>query len=351
MTESTTMRAARFTRPGEPLQVMDVPIPRPGPQEVLVRVRATGLCGSDVHIAVEGLTPVGFTPITLGHEPAGEVAEVGDGVTGWSPGDRVAVFTLQSCGHCEHCLRGAMQVCSTRRIAGIHLDGALAEYMVTPAESLVALPPQVSFDVGGILNDAVATPFHALVDRAQLRAGETIAVFGVGGLGLHAVELARFMGAARVLAVDVRTAPLERARDYGADTVINASTTDPVAAVLEATSGRGVDVAAEFVGLQKTISQAIDSLTTGGRAVIVGLGPDPVTGPPPTVFVRKEASIIGSYSATRTTVERLVALAASGALNLERSITHVYPLEEANEALRVLHTKDGDPLRVIVQPS
>ena len=351
MTETRTMRAARFTRPGEPLQVLQVPIPRPGPQEVLIRVRAAGLCGSDVHIAIEGITPVGFSPITLGHEPAGEVVEVGQGVTGWSAGDRVTVLALQSCGRCENCVRGAMQVCSTRRIAGIHLDGALAEFMVTPAACLVALPPQVSFDVGAILTDAVATPFHALVDRAQLRAGETIAVFGVGGLGLHAVELARFMGAARVLAIDVRTAQLERAQAYGADTTINASTTDPVAAVLEATSGRGVDVAAEFVGRQQTISQAVDVLTTGGRAVIAGLGPEPVTGPPPTVFVRKEASIIGSYAASRTTVEKLVALTASGALDLERSITHVYPLDDVDEALRVLHTKDGDPLRVVVRPT
>lgn len=158
------------------------------------------------------------------------------------------------------------------------------------------------------------------------------------------------MGAARVLAVDVRTAQLERARAYGADTVVDASTQDPVAAVLAATSGRGVDVAAEFVGLQRTISQAVDVLDIGGRAVVVGLGPDPVVGPPPTVFVRKEASIIGSYAASRTTVERLVALAASGALDLARSITHVSSLDQADEALRVLHSKDGDPLRVVVRP-
>jgi 2-desacetyl-2-hydroxyethyl bacteriochlorophyllide A dehydrogenase len=345
-----TMLAARFFRAGEPLRVVEVPVPRPGPQEVLVRVRATGLCGSDVHIAVEGITPTGFTPITLGHEPAGEVAEVGEGVAGWLPGDRVAVLALQSCGGCEHCVRGAMQVCSSRRIAGIHVDGGLAEFIVTPAATLVALPEQVSFDVGGIITDAVATPFHALADRAQLRAGETVAVFGVGGLGLHAVQLARFMGAARVLAVDVRTTQLERARAYGADTVVDASSDDPVAAILDATSGRGVDVAAEFVGLQRTISQAVDVLTTGGRAVIVGLGQEPIHGPPPTVFVRKEASIIASYASSRTTVERLVALAASGALDLAPSITHVFPLDRADEALQVLHSKDGNPLRVVVRP-
>jgi 2-desacetyl-2-hydroxyethyl bacteriochlorophyllide A dehydrogenase len=304
-----------------------------------------------VHIAVEGITPTGFTPITLGHEPAGEVAEVGEGVEGWSPGDRVAVLALRSCGGCEHCVRGAMQVCSSRRIAGIHVDGALAEFMVTPAATLVALPSEVSFDVGGIITDAVATPFHALADRAQLRAGETVAVFGVGGLGLHAVELARFMGAARVIAVDLRRAQLDRALAYGADTIVDASSEDPVAAVLAATSGRGVDVAAEFVGLQRTISQAVDVLATGGRAVVVGLGPDPIMGPPPTVFVRKEASIIASYASSRTTVERLVALTASGVLDLARSITHTFPLDQADEALRILHSKDGDPLRVVVRPS
>ena len=350
MTGTKTMLAARFVRPSEPLQVVEVPVPRPGPQEVLVRVQATGLCGSDVHIAVEGITPTGFTPITLGHEPAGVVAEVGEGVGGWKPGDRVAVFPLQSCGSCEHCVRGAMQVCSQRRIAGIHVDGALAEFMVTPVATLIALPEEVSFDVGGIIVDAVATPFHALADRAQLRAGETVAVFGVGGLGLHAVELARFMGAARVIAIDVRVAQLERARAYGADTTVDASTQDPVAAVLAATSGRGVDVAAEFVGLRSTISQAVDVLATGGRAVVVGLGPDPILGPPPTVFVRKEASILASYASSRTTAERLVALAASGALDLARSISHAFPLHQANEALRVLHTKHGDPLRVVVRP-
>lgn len=350
MSGTRMMQAARFSRPGEPLQVVQVPVPRPGPREVLVRVRSTGLCGSDVHIAVEGITPTGTTPITLGHEPAGEVAEVGEGVTGWVPGDRVAVMALQTCGACEHCVRGAMQVCSSRRIAGIHVDGALAEFLVTPAASLVALPAEVSFDIGGIITDAVATPFHALADRAELRAGETVAVFGVGGLGLHAVELARFMGAAQVLAVDVRAAQLDRARAFGAHTVVDASREDPVAAVLAATWGRGVDVAAEFVGLQQTIGQAVDALATDGRAVVVGLGPDPLVGPPPTVFVRKEASIIGSYGSSRTAIERLLALAAGGALDLERSITHRFPLAQADEALRVLHTKEGDPLRVVVQP-
>ena len=207
------------------------------------------------------------------------------------------------------------------------------------------------FEVGGIIPDAVATPFHALRDRAALRAGETVAVFGVGGLGLHAVELARFVGAASVLAVDVRAQQLQRAGEFGADVLIDATANDAVAAVLEATGGRGVDVAAEFIGLQRTITQAVDCLATGGRAVIVGLGPEPVTGPPPTVFVRKEAAILASYGSTRHASELLVSLVASGRLDLARSVTHTFPLEHADKALRVLQTKDGDPIRVVVNPT
>ena len=346
----TTMRAARFTGPGQPLVIQDVDVPRAGRGEVVVRVRATGLCGSDVHIAIEGVTPTGFLPITLGHEPAGEVAEVGDGVSGWAPGDRVTVFPVQSCGWCEHCIVGRPQVCASRRLVGIHLDGGLAEYLLTPASALIALPELVSFEVGAIIVDAVATPFHALRDRAQLRAGETVAVFGVGGLGVHAIELARFMGAGLLIAVDVRPSQLERAKQFGADLTIDAASADPVAAVLEATAGRGVDVAAEFVGQQATITQAVQALATAGRAVIVGLGPEPLTGPPPTVFVRKEASILASYASTRHTAELLVSLVATGRLDFARSVTHRFPLEQANEALQVLLTKDGDPLRVVIQP-
>ena len=346
----TTMRTARFLGPGQPLAIQDVGVPRPGRGEVVVRVRATGLCGSDVHIAVEGVTPTGFLPITLGHESAGEVAEVGYGVTGWAPGDRVTVFPVLSCGWCGHCIVGRTQVCASRRLVGIHLDGGLAEYLLTPASALIALPESVSFEVGAIIVDAVATPFHALRDRAQLRAGETVAVFGVGGLGLHAIELAKFMGAGLLIAVDVRPSQLERAKQFGADLTIDATSTDPVAAVLEATAGRGVDVAAEFVGQQTTITQAVQAVATAGRAVIVGLGPEPLTGPPPTVFVRKEASILASYASTRHTAELLVSLVATGRLDFTRSVTHRSPLEQANEALQVLLTKDGDPLRVVVQP-
>lgn len=292
-----------------------------------------------------------FADHARSHEPAGEVAEVGDGVAGWSPGDRVAVYPIQTCGSCEHCVSGRMQVCSSRRITGIHLAGALAEFLLTPATCLIALPAAVPFEVGGIITDAVATPFHALRDHAALRAGETVAVFGVGGLGLHAVELARFMGAAWVLAVDVQAQQLQRAGEFGADVLIDATARDPVAVVLAATGGRGVDVAAEFIGLQGTIAQAVECLATGGRAVIVGLGAEPITGPPPTVFVRKEAALLASYGSTKHTSELLISLVASGRLNLTQSITHTFPLEHADEALRVLQTKDGDPIRVVVNPT
>lgn len=348
MTAPSSMQAARFHEVGEPLRIEEVPVPEVREDEVLVRMRAAGLCGSDVHIVFEGVTPTGFRPITLGHEPAGVVARTGARVTGWEEGDRVAVTSVLYCGSCRNCVSGHTEVCLSRKLVGIHVDGALAEYVAVPAKNLIRLPEDVSFPVGAILTDAVATPFHALVERAALRAGETVAVYGAGGLGLHAVQLARLLGAARIFVVDAREEQLERARRVGADVTLNAREGSPVEAILDATGGLGVDVAAEFVGLQATIAQAVESVAPGGRAVVAGLGPDPITTLPPTVFVRKQISLLGSYGFTKRNIEQIVDLVAAGRLELESSITHTFPLDEVNTALRYLHEKIENPVRVAV---
>src|SRR5437868_284493 len=242
-----TMKATRFYAVNTPLRIENIPVPEIDADEVLVQVKAVGLCGSDVHIVYEGVTPTAFKPITLGHEPAGVVARVGSKVQGWTPGDRVSVLPLLFCGTCPRCLRGQSQVCEQRRVIGIQAEGALAEYLKVPAKNLVRLPDNVPFSVGAIITDAVATPFHALIDRAALKSGESIAIFGLGGLGLHAVQIAKLAGARSVIGVDVRPEQLERARQAGADVIIDARNGSPVTTVMEATGGRGVDVAAEFV--------------------------------------------------------------------------------------------------------
>lgn len=344
----SVMRAARFEGPGKPLTVRDVPVPRPAPDEVLVRVATTGLCGSDVHIAVEGITPTPYLPITLGHEVAGTVAAVGDGVTDWVGGERVCVFPVLYDGTCATCLAGHSEICVNRRIVGIHVEGGLAEYVAVPAKNLAAIPEGVPFEQASVCTDAVITPFHALTDVARLAPGESVAVIGIGGLGLHAVQIAKLAGASPVIAVDTRPAQLERASRSGADVVVDAAGDSVVDAVLAATAGVGVDVAAEFVGARVTIGQAVECLRIGGRAVIAGLGADPITVLPPTVFVRRQLQLLGSYGGTPATLQRVLRLLATNRLDLSDSITHTYDLADVDAALTTLRTKSGDPQRVVV---
>ncbi len=344
------MRAVRFEGAGMPLAVREVPVPRPAADEVLVRVATTGLCGSDVHIAVEGITLTPYLPITLGHEIAGTIAAVGSGVSEWAVEQRVRVFPLTSDGTCAACLGGHSEICLQRRAIGIHTDGGLAEFVAVPARNVCAIPDGVPFEQASICTDAVITPFHALADIARLGPGESVVVIGVGGLGLHAVQIAALIGASPVIAVDTRRSQLDRATAAGADVVVDAAGAPVVESVLAATAGMGVDVAAEFIGTQATIAQAVECLRIGGRAVIAGLGADPITVLPPTVFVRRQLQLLGSYGASIATLRRVLQLVAADRLDLSSSITHVFALEDADEALRTLHQKTGDPQRVVVAP-
>ncbi len=343
------MRAARFYSPGRPLAIEEIPVPVPGPGQALVEVGACGVCGSDIHIALEGVTPTAFAPITLGHEPAGVVAELGPGVDGLAPGQRVSVCPFIVCGRCRNCRDGRQSVCLVRRCVGIQAEGALARFLCVPADNLVPLPDSVPLEQGAIITDAVATPFHALSAVGRLRAGESVAVFGCGGLGIHAVQLARIMGAGLVIAVDLRETVLERALALGADLAVNAGREDAAEAVARA-SGGGVDLALELVGLQATISQAVRCLRVGGRAVVAGLGPEPITTLPPIQFVRSEAALLGSYGFTVSEIATLVDLAAGGRLDLSGSVTRVLPLADINDALDELHQKSADIVRLVIQP-
>jgi 2-desacetyl-2-hydroxyethyl bacteriochlorophyllide A dehydrogenase len=342
------MRAVRFEGAGKPLAMHDIPVPQPAGDEVLVRVAVTGLCGSDVHIAVEGITPTPYVPITLGHEIAGTVAAVGNAVFSWEVDQRVCVFPVLFDGTCSSCLAGHSEICLNRRIVGIHADGGLAEYVAVPAKNIVAIPDGVPFEQAAICTDAVITPMHALADVARVVPGDSVLVIGAGGLGLHAVQIAKLAGASPVIAVDTRPAQLDRAKRSGADVVVDAAAESVVDAVLAVTAGIGVDVAAEFIGAPATIGQAVECLRIGGRAVIVGLGAEPITVLPPTVFVRKQLQLLGSYGGTLGTLQRVLQLVASGRLDLSHSITHTFSLDEAGTALATLHEKRGDPQRVVV---
>ena len=344
------MRAARLYAPGEPLAIESVPIPTPEPHEVMVEVEACGLCGTDIHLAVDGDIPVAHTPITLGHEASGVVSSLGDAVEGYSVGDRVALFPSAVCGRCRFCMAGRESLCENSRVYGMSRDGSLAQFVVAPSGSLIRVPDSVPFEIAAIITDGVSTPFHALRSRGALKAGETVAVVGCGGLGTHAILLARMMGARFIVAIDTQPQARERALELGADLAIDPASVPHVGKSVRQQLGRGVDLALEFVGRAETVEAAVSVLDTGGRAVVVGVGMAEPKLPPLVRFVGREQSVLGSFGMDKRDIEDLFALVAGGRLNLDRSISDRYPLAGINEALAVLASKDTDVVRLVVNP-
>ena len=346
-----TMRAARLhavAREGAPpdVRVDRVPVPEPGPGEVLVRVRACGLCASDLHV-VGGVTPPGHLPLVLGHEAAGDVAAVGPGVEGWLEGDRVLVLPAWACGSCGYCRVGRENLCRDLAVPGVDVDGSQATYALADARALTHVPRSVPVEQAAILADAVATPYHAL-KRAGVSQGVSVAVVGLGGLGMHAVQLARLAGAEHVVGVDVDPTNLERALLWGVDEVVDASDGQPARAVRALTDG-GVDRALEFVGRPDTVDQATKMLAPGGRAVVVGLHAGPLTALPEALLVQNELEVVGSFGSTRKDVDELVDLVDAGRLDLSRSVTHRTDLDGFTDALQQLASREGSPVRIVVE--
>lgn len=344
------MNAARFYGAKVPLKIEDIPQPQPGPGEALLEVRAAGLCGTDVHIALEGTIPTAIQPITLGHEAAGVLAAVGPGVKAWHEGDRTCLMPHVPCGECYYCTVGEEALCPHTQILGIHRDGAFAEYVKIPATSLVALPDGIPFEIGAILTDAVSTAYHAVVCRGNLKAGESVAVFGCGGVGHHGIVWARQQGAGRIIALDIASGALERAMSVGADEVIDAREGDIAKKVRALTSGLGVDLALEFVGRAETVTEGLKSLRRGGRLVVVGVGPERVTLPPLQVFVGVEAALLGSMGFHRTDLEKVIRSVAEGKINLSDSIGQILPLSAINDALRFTAEHRSEGARLVVVP-
>ena len=342
------MKALRLTQTGRPVELQDIPVPVPGPRDVLVRVRAAGICHSDAHYR-GGLSSTSPLPLTLGHEVAGDIESVGSGVTRVKPGDRVCLHYLIACADCFHCSRGSEQFCSTGSMIGHYRDGGWAEYIVVPERNALPLPAEISFEHGAVMMCSSATSLHAL-RKARLAGGESVAVFGAGGLGMSAIQIALALGAVEVFAVDINADKLRLAERAGA-IPIDASTGDPVAAIREHTNGNGVQVALELIGLPLTMQQAVRSLGIQGRAVIAGLASNPLELDTYRDLLGREAEVIGANDHLLQEMPLLIDLARRGALDLSQVVARTIPLEAAavNAVLDELD-RFGAPVRTVIVP-
>ena len=343
----TLMRAVRLVEIGHPLQLQALPLPTLGPQDVLVRVHAAGICHSDVHYRA-GLSPAGPLPLTLGHEVAGTVASVGALVQAFQPGDRVCVHYMLSCGHCEYCDRGAEQFCPSGKMVGKHRDGGYAEFIAVPERSVFLLPAEIPFEQGAVMMCSSATAFHAL-RKARLQPGERLAVFGAGGLGMSAIQLGKAFGALEVYAVDLDPGRLAMARVLGA-VPVDAKAIDAAAEIRRLSGGRGVDVALDLVGLPATFRPALAAVAAFGRVVAVGLGDQDVPIHPYQEIINREAEIIGCSDHLASEIPLLTELVRRRVLDLAPVVTERIPLEPAaiNAVMNRLEQYGAGGVRTVI---
>jgi propanol-preferring alcohol dehydrogenase len=321
------MRAVRFHGVGRALAVEDVDRPRPGPWDVVIDVAAAGVCGTELHF-LDGLLTPARTPITLGHEVAGVVAEIGDGVTDVAVGDRVAVHYLHACGRCRWCRVGDDHLCDAPLgFLAFATDGGFAEQVVVPASATVPVPDGLDLASAAVLCCSGTTALHAL-DVSGIAAGATAVVYGTGGVGLALVQVLREAGA-RPIAVARNPERLALALELGAETVVNAATEDVAAAIREATGGVGADVVFELVGTRETSAAALASLGKRGTLVYVGYSVDRVEIDPLSLVV-PEQRIVTSVGNRRSELVDALDLAARG-----RLVTRVtqHPLSDAGQVL------------------
>jgi propanol-preferring alcohol dehydrogenase len=288
-------------------------------------------------------------PLTLGHEVAGVVEQVGAEVKGFRLGDRVCLHYLATCGECAFCRDNNEQFCPHGAMIGKHRDGGYAEFILMPGRSVFPLPDATPFPAGAIMMCSSATSLHAL-SKARMCAGETVAVFGAGGLGVSAIQLAKAFGAGAVFAVDINPRKLELAERFGA-VPVNAAKTEPVAAIRDLTQGRGADVALELIGLPLTMQQAIRSLAIKGRAALVGITDKTFPVAPYHEIINKEAEIIGVSDHLAQEIPLLTGLVTSRKLDLSNVVTRSVPLtaQAINDTLDALENF-GDDVRVVVEP-
>ncbi len=340
------MRAAVFQGSGSALELMEVPTPRARRGEAVVRVVGCGMCHTDLHYLDHGVKTFKEPPIVLGHEAAGTVESVGEGVADELLGGRVLIPAVLSCGRCGFCRKGRENLCDNLRMLGNHMDGAYAEFVVVPADELIHVPHGLPLEHACVIADAVSTPYHAVKNRGRVRAGDIVAVVGCGGVGLNVIQCATVAGA-RVLAVDPNCDRLEVARRLGAIDTIDPGAVDRVDKHVRKLTGGGVDVAFEAVGTPDTLQLAYSLLKRGGRLCVIGFSHDPVP-----ISAAKlmfyELELIGSLGCGGGEYREILELVEAGRIQLDPIVSGTIPLDHINEGFDRL--RRGEGVRWVVTP-
>lgn len=328
------MRAVVVAKYGSELEIADRPVPRPGLGEILIRVRASGLCSTDLHL-LSGRMPLGTLPRILGHELAGDVVELGEGVHGWQIGDRVTAAIDVVCRKCRHCLTGQTQRCAAMQRIGFERDGGHAEYVVVPAGNLVALPPELDYESAAILPDAVACMYHSLICQGHVGVGQKVLILGVGGLGIHGVQIAKMAGA-HVMATSRRKERRVLAEQYGA-IPINPAKESLKEAVAEFTDGEGIDLVVDNIGNRASVREGLSLLRPGGKFLVVAYLDETFEIPSIPLF-KTEQEIIGCRGSTQQDLIEVVQLVQWG--QLKPVIGARYALEEIAQATECLENSE-----------
>lgn len=330
--------------------VEDVPVPEIQPDEVLVRVRACGICGSDVH-GMDGSSGRRIPPLIMGHEAAGEIERVGPKVTAWKKGDRVTFDSMVSCGHCWFCGRGETNLCDNRRVLGVSCgeyrrNGAFAELVAVPERILYRLPESLTFEQAAMV-EAVSVAVHA-VERTALPLNSSVVVVGAGMIGLLVVQVLRVAGCGQIIAIDLDADRLKVAQKLGATAVLKADTKDLAAAVIKLTNGRGADAAFEVVGISPTVKTAIECVRKGGSVTLVG-NLKPQVDLPLQSVVTREIRLIGTCGSAGE-YPACLDLITSGKVNVTEFISAISSLEDGASWFERLYAAEKGLMKVLIKP-
>lgn len=330
---------------GKDIKIEDVPKPKILEDEILVRVRAASICGSELH-AYTGVSKRRVPPLIMGHEFSGEVAYVGKRVENIKVGERVAVDPLIRCGICEQCTKGRGNICYNAILLGLHKSGAFAEYIAVPSINCYKLPEHLSFEEGSSV-EPLAVGVHSVI-RAPVKVGDSVAVIGSGTIGLGILQANKIAGAIETIVIDVVDYRLDYAKKLGAKVIINSKNEDPVKRVMESTDNNGVDVAFEAVGIQLTVQQALAMTKTGGKVIVAGMMAEMMEIDMLNT-VAKEKEIKGTYGYTSSDYSTALTLLIEGVAEVKSMVTHVYTLEEVSKAFDLLHEKGKGVIKVVLR--